>query len=64
METFGYFFSDFTVLEMSSNVKKWKARKARFHRSIESFELESTLKGYLVQLPCNEQGHLQLDEGD
>ena len=25
---------------------------------IESFELERTLKGHLVQLLCNEQGHL------
>jgi len=29
---------------------------------IESFELEGTFKGHLVQLPCNEQGHLQLDQ--
>jgi len=27
------------------------------HRIIESFELEGTLEGHLVQLPCNEQGH-------
>ena len=26
----------------------------------EPFELEVTLKGQLVQLPCNEQGHPQL----
>ena len=25
------------------------------------FELEGTFKGHPVQLPCNEQGHLQLD---
>jgi len=31
------------------------------HRIIESFELEGTCKGYMVQLLCNEQGHLQLD---
>jgi len=30
------------------------------YRIIESFELEETLKGHLVQLPCLEQGHLQL----
>jgi len=27
---------------------------------IESFMLEGSLKGHLVQLPCNVQGHLQL----
>jgi len=32
------------------------------HRIIESFELEGILKGHLLQLPCNEQGHLQLDK--
>ena len=26
------------------------------------FDLEGTLKGHLVQIPCNEQGHLQLDQ--
>jgi len=30
---------------------------------IESFELEETLKSHLVQCPCNEQGHLQLNQG-
>ena len=29
---------------------------------VELFELEGTLKGHLIQLPCNEQGHLQLDQ--
>jgi len=29
----------------------------------ESFELEETLKGHLVQLPCNECRHLQLHQG-
>ena len=32
------------------------------HGIIELFELEGTFKGYLVQLPCNEQGHLQLHQ--
>ena len=31
-------------------------------RIIESLELEGTFKDPIVQLPCNEQGHLQLDE--
>ena len=29
---------------------------------MELFELEGTLKGHLAQLPCNGQGHLQLDQ--
>ena len=29
---------------------------------IESFELEGAFEVYLVQLPCKEQGHLQLDQ--
>ena len=31
-------------------------------RIIESLELEGTFKDHLVQLPCNEQGHAQLDQ--
>jgi len=29
---------------------------------IESFELEGTLKGHLVQIPCTEQGHSQFHQ--
>ena len=29
---------------------------------IECFELEGTIKGHLVQLPCKERGHLQLHQ--
>ena len=29
---------------------------------IKSFELEGTFKGHVVQLPCNEQEHLQLHQ--
>lgn len=28
----------------------------------ERFELEGTFKGHLIQAPCHEQGHLQLDQ--
>lgn len=33
-----------------------------FPRIIELCELEGTCKGQLDQLPCNEQGHLQLNQ--
>jgi len=33
------------------------------HRIIQLFELERTLIGHLVQLPCNGQRYLQLDQG-
>ena len=32
------------------------------HRITESFELEGTFEGKLVQHPCNVQGYLQLDQ--
>jgi len=32
-----------------------------YQRIIESFELEGITKGHLLQLPCSEQGYLQLD---
>jgi len=32
------------------------------HRITDFFELEGTSKGHLVQLLCNEQGHLCLDQ--
>lgn len=32
----------------------------KLHRVIKSLDLEGTLRGHLVQLLSNEQGHLQL----
>jgi len=29
---------------------------------MESFELEGTCKGHLIQLPCNKQGRAHLDQ--
>jgi len=34
----------------------------KYHRITESFGLEGTFKGHLVQPPCHEQGHLQLNQ--
>lgn len=39
----------------------WNKKKEK-NRIIESFEMEATLEGHLVQLYCNEQGQLQLDQ--
>ena len=45
------------------NSKPNKKSHAKFvHRITELFEKEGTLKGHLVQLSCNEQGHLQLHQ--
>jgi len=33
-----------------------------YDSTMELLELEETLNGHLVQLPCNEQGHLQLHQ--
>ena len=41
----------------------WICRQHHNRRIIESFELEGTLNGLLVQLLCNEQGHARLDQG-
>jgi len=37
-------------------------QKSSNHRTIELFELEGTFKGHLLQLPCSQQGHLQLHQ--
>jgi len=41
----------------------WRASVTmKDHRIVESPDLEGTIKGYLVQLSFNEQGHLQLHQ--
>ena len=40
---------------MKKAFMKWELESSQNHR----IELEETFKDYLVQLPCNEQGHLQ-----
>lgn len=34
----------------------------KYHRIIELFKMLETLEGHLLQLPCSEQGHLQLHQ--
>jgi len=52
------------VPHTSPVVSGWNLNTAVFvlHRVMELFELERTLRGHLVQLPCNEQGCLQLHQ--
>ena len=40
----------------------WINSATAIHEIIELFELEESLKGHLVQLPCNEQGLTQLEQ--
>lgn len=42
----------------------WMKVTYRNHRIIECFELKETFEGHLVQICCNEQGHLSLDQAD
>jgi len=37
-------------------------KESQSHRNKELFKQEETFKDTLVHLPCNEQGHLQIDE--
>lgn len=45
------------IMESLVKLNSWN------HTLTESLTLEGTHKGHLVQLPCIEQGHLQLDLG-
>jgi len=52
----------------SCTADAWTAPRPPLHpqpgscRITESFELEGTLKGHLVQLPCTERGYIQLEQ--
>jgi len=48
---------------IKSDPQQWSPQALPHLRFIELFELEETFKGHLVQHPCNEQGHLQVDKG-
>ena len=46
----------------SADISGWRAFIDTAHRITESLEREWAFKGHLVQHPCNEQGHLQLNQ--
>ena len=50
-------------VQIGDNEHYGNEKRSGRHRIIESLELEGTFKDHLVQLPCNEQGHPQLDLG-
>jgi len=52
----------FVLLQVTSFVPLSSESRLTFHRIIESLELEETFKGHPVQIPCNEQGHPQLNQ--
>ena len=46
----------------SADISGWRAFIDTAHRITESLEREWAFKGHLVQHPCNEKGHLQLNQ--
>lgn len=66
--TWNCFFSNWNIYFLPWLKKKKKKKRKWFHitwsyhRITEYSVLEGTLKGHPAQLPCNEQGHLQLDQ--
>jgi len=49
-------------VQIGDNEHYGNEKRSGRHRIIESLELEGTFKDHLVQLPCNEQGHAQLNQ--
>jgi len=49
-------------VKLPNTERSWSFPLLLGHRIIELFVLKRTLKGCLVQLPCKEQGHLQLKD--
>ena len=56
---FLYYYS--YLIQTVRNITLHKAKR-RDCIIIQSLELEGTFKGHLVQLPCSEQKHAQLDQ--
>ena len=52
----------FKCLILTAGSRREEFHLLRNHRIIKSFELEETLKGDLVELSCNAQGHPQLHQ--
>jgi len=54
--------SSLSVLRLVLALEICSIQRSQNRRIIAWFELEGNFKGHLVQSPCNEQGHRQLDQ--
>ena len=56
------YFNYGTFLVSSHIHSRGSSTSSGFHRVIETLKLEGTINGHIIQFPCNEQKHLQLDQ--